>query len=90
MTGFFDKLPFDLATRMAQFGRLMYELREDRLQLLAPYAAADEAALLQQIRTGQIDEHPAYEHYLGARALQESYAAVRADLRALLHHAGNR
>ncbi len=90
MSGFFDKLPFDMATRMAQLGRLMYELREDRLQLLALYAAADEAALLQQIRAGQIDEHPAYEHYLGARTLQESYAAIRAELGAMLHHAGNR
>lgn len=84
MTNFFDKMPFETAARMEQLSRLMYELRENRACLLAQYEVADESALLERIRGGEIAEHPAYEHYLGARVLRESHDAVRNELRDLL------
>ena len=85
MSNFFDKLPLETAAQMEQLSRLMYELRENHAQLLAQYGAADEAALLADIRDGRIVEHPAYEHYLGARILAASREAVRTELQALLH-----
>lgn len=84
MTNFFDKLPFETATRMQQLSRLMYELRDNRARLLAQYAVADESELLERIRDGRIGEHPAYEHYLGARVLRASHDAVRDELRGML------
>ena len=85
MSNFFDKLPFETAAHMEQLSRLMYELRENHAQLLAQYSVADEAALLENIRDGRIAEHPAYEHYLGARILATARDAVRAELHALLN-----
>lgn len=85
MTRFFDKLPFETAAQMEQLSRLMYELRENRAQILAQYKVADEAALLERIRDGRIAEHPAYEHYLSARILAASRDAVRNELRVALN-----
>jgi hypothetical protein len=83
-TNFFDKMPFETAARMEELSRLMYELRENRARLLAQYEVSDESALLERIRGGGITEHPAYEHYLGARVLHESHDAVRNELRDML------
>lgn len=80
MTEFFKNVSLDQASRIEQLSRLMYELRENRLQLLADHEVSDEAALLERIRIGAVPEHPAYEAYLGARVLAESYAAVRVEL----------
>jgi hypothetical protein len=33
--------------------------------------------LLQQIQAGEVDEHPAYEHYLAARILTDTRETVR-------------
>lgn len=84
MSNFYDKMPFETAAHMEQLSRLMYELRENHAQVLTQYGIADEAALLEYIRDGRIAEHPAYEHYLGARILAASRDAVRAELQALL------
>lgn len=84
MTNFFDKMPFETAARIEQLSRLMYELRENRAHLLGQYEVADESELLGRIRGGAIAEHPAYEHYLGARVLRESHDAVRNELRDML------
>jgi hypothetical protein len=87
MSSFFDKLPIETATVIERLSRLMYELRENHAQLLAQYDAADEDALLERICDGRVAEHPAYEHYLGARILAASRDAVRAELQDLLKRA---
>lgn len=87
MSSFFDKLPIETATVIEGLSRLMYELRENHAQLLAQYDAADEDALLERICDGRVAEHPAYEHYLGARILAASRDAVRAELQDLLKRA---
>lgn len=81
MSNFYDKLPFETAADMERLSRLMYELRENRKTLLAQYEAADAAALLAGIAGGRIAEHPAYEHYLGARILDATHDTIRAQLR---------
>lgn len=84
MPNFFAELPIEMATEMQQLGRLVYELRENRAHLLSLYSVASETELLDGIRERRIAEHPAYEHYLGARILAESHAAVRAQLRQMV------
>lgn len=84
MTSFFQNLPLEAAQQIEQLSRASFELRESRSRLLRQYGAADEAALLEEIRAGRLPEHPAYEHYLGVRILAQTREAVRGELRALL------
>lgn len=78
MDNFFENLEYDEATELQLLSKLIYELRENRHAVLKPYGAEDEAALLQQIQAGTVDEHPAYEHYLAARVLADTRETVRA------------
>lgn len=62
------------------YARTLYTLRESRKAMLAPYAVADEASLLEKIRCRDIAAHPAYEHYLGALIIDQARDAIRAEL----------
>lgn len=64
----------------ALYARTLYTLRESRKAMLAPYAVADEASLLEKIRCRGIAAHPAYEHYLGALIIGQARGAIRAEL----------
>ena len=85
MSSFFQNLPFEAAERIEQFSRLAFELRESRKHLLRRYGVEDEASLLDLIRGGRVAEHPAYDHYLGARILADTRQAVREELKTLLN-----
>lgn len=78
MSNFFENLEPEEAAEIELLSKLIYELRENRNAVLKPYGASDEAALLQQIQVGTVDEHPAYEHYLAARILADTRETVRA------------
>ena len=78
MSNFFETLDPDEAAEIDQLSRLAYELRENRAAILAPHGVDDEAALLQKIQTGAVDEHPTYEQYLAARILADTRETVRA------------
>lgn len=78
MADFFENLEYDEATEIEQLSQLSFELRENRHAVLKPYGVEDETALLQQIQTGAVAEHPAYEHYLAARILADTREMVRA------------
>lgn len=80
MPEFFETVPFETATEIEQLARLGYELRENRQAVLQFHEVADEAALLQKIQSGEVAEHPAYEHYLAARILADTRETVRATL----------
>jgi hypothetical protein len=41
----------------------------------------DERALLQKIATGEVNEHPAYEHYLSANILAQTRESIREDIK---------
>lgn len=80
----FGNLSAERAIELDRLTRLVYETRENRKRLLAMYAVSDEAALLARIATGDLPEHPSYEHYLGAKVLEESRAAAREAIVELL------
>jgi hypothetical protein len=67
----------------ALYARTSYLLRESRKTLLARHGVADEAELLQRIRMGQLESHPAYAHYLSALIVQQMRLQVRAEMNAL-------
>jgi hypothetical protein len=77
MVDFFKQLEYETAVEVEGLTRLMYELRENRTDLLASCAVADEAALLERITSGAMPEHPAYEQYLAARILADTCETAR-------------
>lgn len=77
---FYDQLPPGAADEIERLSRLLFELRRNRDDVLAPWAPVDEAALLELIGTGRADEHPAYDHYLSARILEATRLQVRSQL----------
>ena len=84
MANLFEKLDPQDAERVDRLAKLAFELRENRAALLRQHGAEDEAQLLARIRSGAVAEHPAYEHYLGARILAEAREALRVELGGLL------
>jgi hypothetical protein len=76
----YDQLPPGAADEIERLSRLLYELRRNRDSVLAPWGLADETTLLALIEAGQVDEHPAYDHYLSARILDDTRKAVRGQL----------
>ncbi len=80
MVDFFEGVAPELADEIQNLSRLTYQLRENRKAILDGYRVADEAALLECIRTGSATEHPGYEHYLAARILDDTREAVRSAL----------
>ena len=78
MASFFENLDYDTATELERLSQLIYELRQNHNAILQTYDAADAAALLQQIQDGVVAEHPAYEHYLAARILDDTRDMARA------------
>ena len=84
MDGFFENLPLEDAEEIESLARVVYELRENRASLLNRYGVSDEGELLDRVAAGDLPEHPAYEHYLSARILEETRSAVRDTLAQLL------
>jgi hypothetical protein len=78
MANYFERLEHDTAIELEQLSRLLFELRENRSKVLAPYGVENEVELLQQIQAGTVAEHPAYEQYLAARILADTRETVRA------------
>ncbi|OGU23327.1 MAG: hypothetical protein A2580_14605 [Hydrogenophilales bacterium RIFOXYD1_FULL_62_11] len=90
MVEFFEHVAFETATEIEQLSRLAYELRENHHAILKQHDAESEMALLQQIQTGKVTEHPAYEHYLAARILADTREEVRATLAECLKEANQK
>lgn len=78
MASFYEDIEPERAVEIELLAQLIYQLRENRAAILQPYGVENEALLLQQIQSGAVDEHPAYEHYLSARVLADTRESVRA------------
>lgn len=88
MANFYDKLsPGDVAA-LDGLARLLLELRDSRAQLLARHAVGDAQELLERIRTGGVQAHPAYEDYLGVRAIDDARERIRLDLKGYMLEMG--
>jgi len=90
MPEFFESIAFETATEIEQLARLAYELRENQRAVLQFHEVTDEAALLQKIQSGEVAEHPAYEHYLAARILADTRETVRSALAERLKEANRK
>lgn len=81
MANFYEHLAPEDIVALDTLARLLLELRDSHAQLLARHGAADEAVLLELIRSGAVDEHPAYEDYLGIRSIGATRERIRGELR---------
>ena len=81
MPRFYENLSSEDVLTLDQLARLLLELRESRQTLLERNGVPDEQELLDRIRAGTLPEHPAYEDYLGAKAIAAVREAIRAELR---------
>ncbi len=81
MDNFYENLAPEDIQVLDSLSRLLIELRESRSALLDHFGAADDEGLLERIRNGEVEEHPAYEAYLGARIISSTREAVRRELR---------
>ena len=90
MGPFYSNIPPQDALEIEQLARLMYELRSARDEVLTRLGAAEAEQALACIRSGDLPEHPAYEHYLSARILADLAAQARADLAARIEESQGR
>lgn len=90
MANFYGNIAPNLAAEIDQLSRLIYELRENRNAILLAHDAENEAALLDRIQSGAVAEHPAYEHYLAVRILDDTRESARAALAELLKETSKR
>ncbi len=81
MDNFYENLAPEDVLILDSLSKLLIELRESRDALLDHYGVADDAGLLDRIRTGDVGEHPGYEAYLGAKIIASTREAVRKELR---------
>ncbi len=81
MDNFYENLDPEDVLILDSLSKLLIELRESRAVLLDHYGVTDEKALLEGIRGGGIEEHPAYEVYLGAKLIDSTRETVRSELR---------
>ncbi len=81
MADFYENLPPEDVAELDRLAKLLIELRESHMTLLARYAVASEDDLYDRLRAGKLAEYPAYEDYLGARIIESTRQAVRAQLR---------
>lgn len=77
MASFYEGLERGAAEEIERLSRLMFELRNNRDQLLATWKVREADALLELIRAGEVDEHPAYEAWLSLRILDDTRLATR-------------
>jgi hypothetical protein len=64
----------------ALYAKTVYVLRESRKETLRRYGVDSEAALLARIRNGEVDEHPAYDHYLSALIFEQTRMQMRSEM----------
>ena len=80
MDPFYSDISPGDAIEIEQLARLMYELRSARDKLLAEIGASDATDVLKRITSGELPEHPTYEHYLSLGILADLHGQVRSDL----------
>ena len=81
MPNFYDNLTAEDVATLDRLSMLLIDLRESRDKLLQRHASASIEELLEKIRARDVDEHPVYEDYLGARIIETTREEIRSSLR---------
>ena len=81
MPNFYDNLTAEDVATLDRLSMLLIDLRESRDKLLQRHASASIEGLLEKIRARDVDEHAAYEDYLGAKIIEATREEIRSGLR---------
>ncbi|MDH3974673.1 MAG: hypothetical protein OEV42_10390 [Deltaproteobacteria bacterium] len=87
MRDFFDDIETGLKTKLSGVYNEMLALREHRAGLLEPYDLGRTDELLDKIKSGEISEHPAYDHYLAVQAITKELEPMREKCQKILEEA---
>lgn len=82
MADFFERVDWETSRRLEALARLSLELRGARDVVLRHYGIADTGELVARVRSGEVAEHPGWEHGLALRVLVDTREAVRAMIAA--------
>ena len=77
MSDFFESLDMDVKKEMSTIYNEMIDLKEHRRLLLEPYRVDRVEDLKEKIDSGEIVEHPAYDHYLAILSLNKELEPMR-------------
>lgn len=80
MSNFFSRIEASQAIALDGLSRLAFQAREARAGLLRFHGVEDESGLRARILDGRLAEHPAWEHYVGARVLTVTRESARAAM----------
>ncbi|MDT8318032.1 MAG: hypothetical protein RQ824_08595 [bacterium] len=84
MNDFFDSLDMDVKKEMSAIYNEMIELKEHRRLLLEQYRLDRVEDLKEKIDSGEIGEHPAYDHYLAILSLNKELEPMREKCAAIM------
>lgn len=84
MKDFFDDIDEKLKNDLSGVYREMIVLREHRASLLEPYRLGRSDEMLEKIASGEIAEHPGYDHYLAMLAINRELEPMREKCRKIL------
>lgn len=87
MKSFYEGFEQSDAELIETLSRASYELRENRKMLLEQYDVTEAQKLLEKLGSGELPEHPGYEHYLSVCILSDMQEAVRNELANFLQEA---
>ena len=77
MQDFFDDIEMDNKMELSDVYNEMIELKEHRRLLLEQYGLDRVEYLKEKIDNGEIEEHPAYDHYLAILSLNKELEPMR-------------
>ena len=77
MKDFFQDVNANIKTGLSEVYSEMIELKEHRRELLEPYCVDRVDDLKEKIDSGEIGEHPAYDHYLAILSLNQELEPMR-------------
>ncbi len=77
MQDFFDDIEMDNKMELSGIYNEMIELKEHRRLLLEQYGLDRVEDLKEKIDSGEIVEHPAYDHYLAILSLNKELEPMR-------------
>lgn len=84
MRDFFDDIGDDLKDKLSNVYSEMIVLREHRASLLEPYQLGRMEELLEKIKSGELEEHPAYDHYLAVQVINKELEPMREHCKKIL------
>ena len=84
MSDFFDNFDMDVKKEMSEIYNEMIELKEHRRLLLEQYRLDRVEDLKEKIDSGELDEHPAYDHYLAILSLNRELEPMREKCMAIM------